>query len=81
MLGTLGKTALNAGVSTAVGSLLAPKVPTVLPGGKTAAVPMPDPLAQEAATKKSLVEQLARRGRASTVLTSPGGNSGGKLGG
>jgi hypothetical protein len=83
---TLGKGALNAGVSTAVGSLLAPKPatpPTVLPGGKTttAPVPMPDPVAQQNATRKSLVEQVARRGRASTVLTSPGGGSGGKLGG
>lgn len=84
LVNTVGKSAFNAGVSTAVGSLLAPKPPqtqpTVLPGGKTTTepVPMPDPLAQEAASKRSIVEQLARRGRASTILTSPGS---GKLGG
>jgi len=41
---------------------------------------MPDPLAQESARKQALTEQLARRGRASTILTDAGGGSG-KLGG
>jgi hypothetical protein len=39
---------------------------------------MPDPLQQEQAKKRSLIEQLSRRGRASTVLTNQGGT---KLGG
>jgi hypothetical protein len=46
-------------------------------GTKTKAVSeMPDPLAQNRARKRSLVEQLGRRGRASTILTSPSGRLG-----
>lgn len=41
---------------------------------------MPDPLAQEQARRRSLQEQAARSGRASTMLTSPT-DAGGKLGG
>jgi hypothetical protein len=41
---------------------------------------MPDPLAQEQARKQSLIEQMARRGRASTIMTDSG-SAGGKLGG
>jgi hypothetical protein len=37
----------------------------------------PDPQAQEAARKRSLAEQLTRRGRASTVLTGGSGTLGG----
>lgn len=42
--------------------------------------PMPDPLAQEAARKQALLEQLSRRGRQSTILTADSG-SGTTLGG
>jgi hypothetical protein len=46
---------------------------------------MPDPEAQQAARQRSLTDQIARRGRASTILTDSGGGglggSGGKLGG
>lgn len=59
--------------SAAVSSLLAPKMPAL-----PKPTPMPDPQAQEAARKKSLLEQTARRGRASTILTDSASD---KLGG
>ena len=60
---------------TVVSSLLAPKPPKA-----QAPTAMPDPLAQQQATQQKLLQQLARRGRASTILTSPG-DGGGSLGG
>jgi hypothetical protein len=74
LVNTLKNAAIGSVASTAVGSLLAPKpkLPPLKPE-----VTIPDPLAQQAAQKRSLTEQVARRGRASTILTSPGG---GKLG-
>lgn len=56
-------------------SLLAPKPPKT-----KAPTAMPDPLAQQQAQQQKLLAQLARRGRSSTILTSPG-NGGGSLGG
>jgi len=44
-------------------------------------VPMPDPLAQEQARRRSIAAQLGRRGRASTILTSRGGVGSRTLGG
>lgn len=41
-------------------------------------VDMPDPLEQQKAKQRSLIEQLSRRGRSSTILTNQGGS---KLGG
>jgi hypothetical protein len=41
-------------------------------------VEMPDPLQQQQAKRRSLIEQLSRSGRSSTVLTNQGGT---KLGG
>jgi hypothetical protein len=73
LLGTLGTEAASAAVSGVASSLLAPKRPD-LP--KPTA--MPDPLAVEEARKRSLIEQMARRGRASTILTDSAGD---KLGG
>jgi hypothetical protein len=35
-------------------------------------IQLPDPKAQQAALRRSLADQLGRRGRASTILTSPG---------
>lgn len=70
-------TSLVTGLGSAVAtSLLAPKprVPTLAP-----VTPMPDPLAQQEAKQRSMIEQMARRGRASTVLTNPA-DSAGKLG-
>lgn len=73
---TAGQAAVTAGASGVVSSLLAPKRPD-LP--KPTA--MPDPLAQEEARKRSIIEQMARRGRASTIMTDAAPDSGGKLGG
>lgn len=65
-LGAVGKAAAGAAASSAATQLLAPKPPKV-PG----ATPMPDPQATEEARKRSIAEQMARRGRASTILTDP----------
>ena len=73
--GTILNSAAAGATSAALGGLLAPKQPS-LPG----VTPMPDPLAQEEARKKSILDQLARRGRDATILTDTS-NSGGKLGG
>lgn len=70
-----GKTAAKVLAPTVVSSLLAPKPPQT-----KAPTAMPDPLAQQQATQQKLIQQLARRGRASTILTSPS-NAGGSLGG
>jgi hypothetical protein len=48
--------------------------------GVPAPTTMPDPLAQEQARRQAIMDQLARRGRASTILTDTA-PSGGKLGG
>lgn len=70
-----GKTAAKVLAPTVVSSLLAPKPPKT-----KAPTAMPDPLAQQQATQQKMLQQLARRGRASTILTSPGA-AGGALGG
>lgn len=70
-----GKTAAKVLAPTVVSSLLQPKPPKT-----KAPTAMPDPLAQQQAQQQKLIQQLARRGRASTILTSPG-NAGGSLGG
>lgn len=73
-LSGLGKTALQVLGPAVASSLLAPKPP------KTKAVSlMPDPLAEQQAAQQRLLTQMAQRGRASTILTSPGGS--GSLGG
>lgn len=82
-LQTVGSSAANGLGSAVVTSLLAPS-PQAKAGGvqapKTLAPsPMPDPVAQQQAIKKSIVEQTTRRGRASTILTNTGGS--GRLGG
>lgn len=58
-----------------VSSLLAPKPPKT-----KAPTAMPDPLAEQQAAQQKVIQQLARRGRSSTILTNPG-SSGGSLGG
>lgn len=68
------KTAAKVIAPSVVSSLLQPKPPKT-----KAPTAMPDPLAQQQAQQQKLLQQLARRGRASTILTSPG--SGGSLGG
>lgn len=52
------------------GAVAAPDVPDP--------VEMPDPLQQQQAKRRSLIEVLSRRGRSSTILTNQGGT---KLGG
>lgn len=69
------KTTAKVLAPTVVSSLLQPKPPKT-----KAPTAMPDPLAQQQATQQKLIAQLARRGRASTILTNPG-NAGGSLGG
>jgi hypothetical protein len=56
-----------------VGELLKPDAPAA-----QAQTRMPDPLEQEQARKRNLLEQMSRRGRASTIMTGP---TGGTLGG
>ena len=73
-LAAIGTSAASAAATAGVTSLLAPKPPKI-PG----ATPMPDEQAQMEARKRSIAEQMARRGRASTILTEPA--SGGTLGG
>jgi len=76
-LGTIGNKALEFGIQGAASTLLSPtmeqQAPTVKP-----VTEMPDPLAQQEAKKRALTEQMARRGRASTIMTAPSGS--GKLG-
>lgn len=67
------KAAVGGVASAGASALLTPKPPKV-PG----ALAMPDAQAQEEARKRSIAEQMARRGRASTVLTAP---AAGTLGG
>ena len=66
---TIGSAVATAGVT----QLLAPKPPTV-PGP----IAQPDALAQEQARQRAIAESMARRGRASTILTAP---ASGTLGG
>lgn len=59
-----GPTVAGAVASAGANALLAPKPPKI--GDPIA---MPDAQAQELARRNALAEQVARRGRASTVLT------------
>jgi hypothetical protein len=78
--GVAGTAATAAGVAGAAvaadvaGDLLAPNVPKLAPPAA-----MPDPLETQKAKERSIIEQMARRGRAASILTSEG--SGTKLGG
>lgn len=85
----LGAQALAAGASSLLGPLMSPDMPTPpsiandspapvkpIDAVTKAAFEMPDPLSQTRAKKRSIIEQMGRRGRASTVLTKSG-----KLGG
>ena len=69
------KTAGKVLAPTVLSNLMQPKPPKT-----KAPTAMPDPLAQQQAQQQKLLQQLARRGRASTILTNPG-NAGGSLGG
>lgn len=78
ILSSLGGSVASAATSTLLGGLLAPDAPEPPQMKQTSITAMPDPMAQEKARKRSTIEQLSRRGRASTILTQP---SGGRLGG
>ena len=76
-LGTAMAINMAAGTGTAlVSSLLKPSAPGVPP-----VIGMPDPLAQEQARKQAMIEQMARRGRQSTIMTDAASGGTGKLGG
>lgn len=70
-----GESAAKALAPTVLSSVLSPKPPKT-----KAPTAMPDPLAQQQAQRQKIIDQMARRGRASTILTNPG-NAGGSLGG
>lgn len=75
-LGALGANAAQGAGIAVVSSLLNPRpnAPSVSP-----VTGMPDPLAQQEARKQALAEQMARQGRASTIMTDAAPS--GKLGG
>lgn len=72
----LTSAAVAAGTNAVVSSLLTPKQRTQQPG-VAPVIGMPDPLAQQEAQRRKIAEQLGRRGRASTILTSPSDTLGG----
>lgn len=57
--------AVTAGTAAVANKLLRPDVDIE----KQKALPMPDPLEQAKARERSLIEQMSRSGRASTILT------------
>ena len=67
------------GAATSVATSLLNPRPNITAPTVTPVVGMPDPLAQQQAKQQSMIEQMARRGRASTILTDSAGGSG-KLG-
>lgn len=75
LIGQIGASLLPTVVSGLLGKKDMQEAPTVQP-----VTPMPDPEAQAEARRRSLIEQTARRGRASTIMTSPNSGSG-RLGG
>jgi hypothetical protein len=72
-LSQAGKAAGSAAVTAGMNAALAPKRPDL-----PKPLAMPDPVAQEEARKRSIIEQMSRRGRSSTILTDAGS---GTLGG
>lgn len=70
--GSVGNAAASAAAGQLVGKAMEPKPKEPF------RTPMPDPLAQQEARRKAIVEQVSRRGRASTILSDLGNN---KLGG
>ena len=74
LLGGLGDAAAKAAISAGITKLATPRPP-----GPTKPTPMPDMNSPEAqmARSRSIAEQMARRGRASTLLTQPSNTLGG----
>lgn len=69
VIGSVAAGAASAGVSALASKGAAPP-----PAPKP--IPMPDPQAQQDAQRRSLVAQLSRRGRESTILTDNGDSLG-----
>lgn len=63
--------AIGALGATAVTTMMAdsPAAPSIAAPAVKPPVPMPDPKGTDAAKKRSIAEMMARRGRASTILT------------
>ena len=59
-----------AATGAVVDSALAPDAPQA-----EKPLPMPDPLETQKAKERSLVEQMARRGRSASILTNAGGGT------
>jgi hypothetical protein len=67
---SLAATAATAGAVVAGGKLLSdlkPDAPELKP-----VTPMPDPLEQQKAKERSIIEQMSRRGRSASILTDTG---------
>lgn len=78
--GTAGLTALEAAGVAAAGAAATAGVSAILAPGapkEKLGIPMPDSKALEEAKKRSIAEQIAQRGRASTIMTETSGKLGG----
>lgn len=75
----VGEMMFYALASHVVSEMSAPSIPKVtMPKiEEKPVIETPDPLAQDAAKRKSLVEQMQRSGRASTIMTDNAGTLGG----
>lgn len=73
----VGEMLFYALASHVVTEMSAPVKPAMPKIEQKPVVEMPDPLAQDDARRKSLVEQMQRSGRASTILTDNTGTLGG----
>lgn len=70
----MGMTGSIIGGAKAAKKIGASLVPSVAAPIIEEPIAMPDPLQQQAARERSLIEQLSRRGRQGTILTSAGGS-------
>lgn len=68
-MGATAAVAAEVFATAAISKAMAPKPPEVKPP-----TPMPDPLETQRAQERSLTQQLARRGRAASILTNTGGS-------
>ena len=67
LLQAIGTSAATAAATAGVNQALAPKRPDL-----PKPLAMPDPAEQERARQRAIIEQLSRRGRASTILSDSG---------
>ena len=63
--------------SQAVSQMMAPSVKPEAAPELPKVIEQPDPLAQEETKKRKIIEQMARSGRASTIMTENTGTLGG----